>query len=336
MAKIKIKPDAKPDAKPEPIDQPEPDQPEETPGTTFKLDELKIEVVPCSTVRPNTYNPNWQDHHEFELLLRSMSEDGFTTPIIVQKDTREIVDGEHRWTGAIVHAYLSKNHPLKKGEFWSVKLITEARENRLQILEDVDPMIPVVLTSMSPEQMRVATLRHNRARGEEDVELAAAVLQDLQEAGKLAWAADELMLDEETIKRLMEDVSAADALGEDEFGEAWDPSDTGDEGDGELGSGTQAEESKTGTRAQSESASRLRRERLEKVRAAKNEEERKRAIEETKIHRINLVFSNDEAHVVKTVLGDKPAMRLLELCQATYDAMDLDEPDDEEEPEESA
>ena len=292
---------------------------------TKNLRKLKVEEVPASTVHPNTYNPNWQDPHEFELLLRSMKDDGFTTPIIVQQDTMEIVDGEHRWTACIVLAWLKKNHPLKKDQFWSEKIITEAREKRLQILEEVDPPIPIVKTSMTPEQMRVATLRHNRARGEEDVELAAEVLRDLQQLGALDWAADELMLDDETLSRLMDDVSAADALGEEEFGEAWDPSQVGDGEADEEGEGTQAESSETGTRAQSEAASRLRRERLEKLREARNEEERKKAVEETKVYRINLVFGDTEADVVKKVLGDRPAVMLLELCTAELHRRDSEE-----------
>ncbi len=282
--------------------------------TEPKLRVLKIEQAPASTLAPNDYNPNWQDHHEFELLLRSMKDDGFTTPIIVQEQSREIIDGEHRWTAAIVSAYLTLKHPLGKDEFWPQKLIADARERRSDLLSEVDPVIPIVLTDMTPEQMRVATLRHNRARGEEDVELAAEVLKDLQDLGALDWAAEELMLDDETLKRLMEDVAASEALADEEFAEAWDPSDTGDEGGEDGVGGTQADSTDTGTRANSEGASRLRRERLERLREAKTEEERQIAVEETKIFRLNLVFSGAEAETITAVLGDTPAVRLLELC----------------------
>lgn len=294
MSKIKTKPPTTGSAsgKPKPTkkDAKPKSEPQSKPKNAKGLPRLTVEEVRASTLKPNAYNPNWQDHHEFELLLRSMKDDGFTTPIIVQKDTMEIVDGEHRWTCAIVLAYLKKNHPLKGDQFWPEKIITDARERRLKILEEVDPVIPIVKTSMTPEQMRVATLRHNRARGEEDVELAAEVLRDLQALGALDWAADELMLDDETLSRLMDDVSAAEALSEEEFGEAWDPSQVGDGDADEEGEGTKADSSETGTRAQSEAASRLRRERLEKLREARNEEERKKAVEETKIFRLNLVF----------------------------------------------
>lgn len=59
------------------------------------LERLKIEYVSVDSIRPNDYNPNRQSDHEFELLLKSMQEDGFTQPILCHK-SRVFVDGEHR------------------------------------------------------------------------------------------------------------------------------------------------------------------------------------------------------------------------------------------------
>ena len=61
------------------------------------LETLQIQYVSPADVKPNSYNPNRQSDRDFELLLKSMKEDGFTQPVIVQKSTGEIVDGEHRW-----------------------------------------------------------------------------------------------------------------------------------------------------------------------------------------------------------------------------------------------
>ena len=61
------------------------------------LETLQIQYVSPTDVKPNSYNPNRQSDRDFELLLKSMKEDGFTQPVIVQKSTSEIVDGEHRW-----------------------------------------------------------------------------------------------------------------------------------------------------------------------------------------------------------------------------------------------
>ena len=52
------------------------------------LKELAIEYVSVDSIKPNNYNPNRQSEHDFELLLKSMEEDGFTQPIIVQQSTK--------------------------------------------------------------------------------------------------------------------------------------------------------------------------------------------------------------------------------------------------------
>ena len=59
------------------------------------LEELSIEYAPIDSIKPNDYNPNRQSEHDFELLVRSMREDGFTQPIIAQSGTRVIFSGEH-------------------------------------------------------------------------------------------------------------------------------------------------------------------------------------------------------------------------------------------------
>ena len=52
-----------------------------------------------------------------------------------------------------------------------------------------------------------------------------------------------------------------------------------------------------------------------KVQAAKTEEERKMAVQEANFYRLNLVFSGEEADIVKNTLGKNPAEKLLALCQ---------------------
>ena len=117
------------------------------------LETLNVEYVNVNDIHPNEWNPNRQSDHDFELLLKSMSEDGFTQPVVCirTEDGRvKIVDGEHRWRAA---------HTLKFEE------------------------IPVVITPMTEEQAKIATLRHNRARGSEDIDLTAELLRDLEKMG---------------------------------------------------------------------------------------------------------------------------------------------------------
>jgi len=238
------------------------------------LGALNIEYVSHNSIKPNDYNPNRQSEHDFELLLRSMEEDGFTQPIIVHKDSRQIVDGEHRW--------------------------------RASMELGIDP-IPVVFVSMTQEQMKIATLRHNRARGSEDVELSAQVLRDLQELGALDWAQDSLMLDDTEINLLLEDIPAPEALAIEEFSDAWIPSASEDQT-------FNSEDGKNSSTQTVDALERIRK--MEKeVEEAKTQEEKEAIRKDADIFRLNMTFSGEEATVIKGALGNNPAQRLLELCR---------------------
>jgi ParB/RepB/Spo0J family partition protein len=140
---------------------------------TVKLEHLLIEEVDILSIHPNTYNPNRQSDHDFELLCRSIEEDGFTQPILINKKEMEIIDGEHRWRA----------------------LKALGRKTA-----------PVVFTEMTRQQQLVATLRHNRARGNENINMAADVLRDLNQQGALEHATDSLMLDPIDIKVMLDDI----------------------------------------------------------------------------------------------------------------------------------
>jgi len=239
------------------------------------LGALNIEYVSHNSIRPNDYNPNRQSDHDFELLLRSMEEDGFTQPIIVHRDTKQIVDGEHRWRAA----------------------------SEL----DIDP-IPVVFVQMTPEQMKIATLRHNRARGSEDVDLSAQVLRDLQELGALDWAQDSLMLDDTEINLLLEDIPAPEALASEEFAEAWIPVASDDDHEDATSSSTQTIDALKRVRKMEE-----------ELQQAKTDEEKQAIRRDADIFRLNMTFSGTEAEIVKQVLGDSPAQNLLTLCRGAVD-----------------
>jgi len=235
------------------------------------LERINVEYINLDSLKPNDYNPNRQSDHDFELLLRSMEEDGFTQPVVVNKDL-VIVDGEHRWRAA----------------------------NTLGIKE-----IPIVKVNMSKEQMRISTIRHNRARGSHDVQLEAEVLRDLQKLGAIDWAKDSLMLDDLELNRLINDVSAPDDLAGEEYSESWTPT--------EL----KPEDTSTDGMAQSGTIKAIEamREREKRIEQAKTEEDKAKIRQESTYYRLNLIFANEEAKTVKEVLGDKPAIKILELCQ---------------------
>jgi ParB-like chromosome segregation protein Spo0J len=251
------------------------------------LKALDISYVTHDKIVPNTYNPNRQSEDEFELLKRSMTEDGFTQPIVcVQHEDQEgmyrIVDGEHRWRCSKELGYEE---------------------------------IPIVVTPMTYEQARIATLRHNRARGSEDIELTSEVLRDLENLGALDWAQDSLMMDDLELQRMLEDIPAPEAMEAEEFGTAWIPTDADTAEDS-----VQAVAHKTNDgvmiKALSPEALAAQRQVEEKIKAAKSEEERSMAVKEANFYRLNLVFSGEEADVVKEALGNEPASTLIDMCKA--------------------
>jgi hypothetical protein len=248
------------------------------------LERLNVEYVPVDSIKPNAYNPNRQSDHDYQLLLTSIKENGFTQPVIVHRETRQIVDGEHRWRAA--------------------------QDPSIGMTE-----IPVVFVDWNDKQRMIATFTHNRARGSEDIELAAAVLRDLEALGALDWAQDSLMLDDIEIQRMLHDVAAPEALAADDFSTAWVPEGTrmGSEErqgqDGYIGGAPAFE-------GISQDAIERRRAAEVALAAAKTDEERQMVVRDSDIHRVALTFSGEQARIVKKALGEKPADKLVEMCKA--------------------
>lgn len=140
------------------------------------LDKLKVEYAPIEKIKPNDYNPNRQSDHDFEMLCRSIEEDGFTQPIIVLDDYT-IVDGEHRWRAG-------KTVGLKE--------------------------LPVVKVDMTKEQARVSTIRHNKARGSHNIQLEAHVIKELRDLGATDWMKDSLLMDDTDIHKMLDEIPEAD------------------------------------------------------------------------------------------------------------------------------
>lgn len=264
-----------------------------------QLERLQIEYVPIGELNPNPYNPNRQNEHDFELLLRSMEEDGFTQPILATRITEEhredpvfsrfnvgdkvIIDGEHRWQGA------------EKVGFTEV---------------------PTVFTDETPEQMRISTLRHNRARGSEDIELTAAILRDLQQLGAGEWALDSLMMSEVELNRLIDDVPAPEALASDEYAEGWQPDKAGTD-IAPIEGRDSTHDSGTWTNASTGEALRAHRDRESALKEAKTQEQREMISKDMSagFYRISLLLYGDDATVVKEALKGAPAEALVALCR---------------------
>jgi ParB-like chromosome segregation protein Spo0J len=288
-----------------------------------RLEQLAIEYVPIDSIEPNSYNPNRQSQRDFELLKRSMREDGFDQPVLVQRATNQIVDGEHRWRAAreLSVECTACEAPLDAHP----ETCTVAKARR-----GFDP-IPVVFVDMSAEQMRISTLRHNRARGSEDYELSNALLRDLRELGALDWAQDSLMLDDKEIARLLDDSPVPEVLSSYEFGEAWEPLDKQEQGAPTV----QANVVLTDSRGQDlavpvvEAASPEAAERIAAAEALLQQEgtnltkhQRQTITWSREVFKLSMTFSGEEARVVRQVLGDTPAVAVVELCRAVKNQMD--------------
>ena len=111
--------------------------------------------VPVSYLRRNEYNPNHVAPPELELLKLSILEDGWTQPIVVfERSETElvIVDGEHR-SGVAADETIA------------------ARTGGLV------PVVPI--RGKTEADLMIATVRHNRARGEHGVIPMANIVGEL-------------------------------------------------------------------------------------------------------------------------------------------------------------
>lgn len=167
----------------------------------------RVEWVDPATLRANDYNPNRVFGPEMKLLKLSILEHGWTQPIVARRiddagegggAMAEVVDGFHRWTLASTDA--------------EVRALTGG-------------VCPVVfLDGVTPEGQKLATIRHNRARGQHGIIRMGEILRSLAEAG---WDAAEigtaLQMEDEEVERLMDVRPSPAQAGKDHFGKGWAP-----------------------------------------------------------------------------------------------------------------
>lgn len=251
-----------------------------------RLEECRPVYVNPDVLTCNTWNPNRQDDREYWLLVRSMKEEGFTTPILVNRDN-VIIDGEHRWRAACQLGF---------------------RE------------IPVVYVDMEDIQAQISTLRHNRARGSEDIELSVKVLSELQELGALAQAMVALELDEEYVNLLLTDEVASDGLAGEEYNLAWEPEPTTAEVAEDAESQVTLAFGEAARRSVTDSAQAIVQRVRDEIEQAVSQEERvdlRREMQRS-IFTLQVMFPGTDAVLVKEVLEPTPASRLLALCEAYW------------------
>ena len=155
-----------------------------------------VEWVPRDTLRANDYNPNHVAPLELELLKVSLLEDGWTQPIVI-RDGGEIVDGFHRW--------LCSGDP--------------------RIGDLTGGLVPVVKlpADMEPAQQRMATIRHNRARGVHGIVKMADIVSDMvKELGvPEAEVVRRLGMERDEVQRLLDHGDMLQRHGDGEFSKGW-------------------------------------------------------------------------------------------------------------------
>lgn len=218
-----------------------------SPVSDIQLDQLKIEWVERSEIKPNKYNPNRMTWHDRQLLKTSLLEDGWTQPIVSLPDG-VIVDGEQRWTiaGAEVSPEevqemidkmterVAEGHPVSESILWR---LNESKTRLEEAIERGDkPTLAAITGGLVPRttldlgddaHKMISTIRHNRARGTHQIDAMAGITSDLMQLGlDLDDLEGRLGMDDEEVSRFMEmqmrdsETIMADLDG---YGEAWEP-----------------------------------------------------------------------------------------------------------------
>lgn len=157
--------------------------------------------VNSQTVGANDYNPNSVAPPEMKLLEHSITEDGYTQPIVTwpKNDGFEVVDGFHR-------------HRVGK-------------ESQI-VRQRVHGYLPIVQINNEREDKgdrMAATIRHNRARGEHRVDSMAEIVIELK---RRFWSdekiAKELGMEPDEVLRLTQVTGLAGLFEDNEFSQAWE------------------------------------------------------------------------------------------------------------------
>ena len=161
-----------------------------------------VEWIERDRLSPNDYNPNKQAPTEHRLLKISLLANGWTQPIVVFDSgdgSLVIVDGEHRWRASSDAA---------------VAKLTSGK-------------VPIVRIKGTRSQLMMATIRHNRARGQHGVDRMSEIVAELIKAGLTSDQIETMLqMEDEEVARLAEQSGLPEVVARDcgaEFSAGWIP-----------------------------------------------------------------------------------------------------------------
>lgn len=161
-----------------------------------------VQWIPNESVHANDYNPNSVAPPEMRLLEHSITEDGYTQPIVgwPQDDsTYEVIDGFHRHrvgkeskvVAARIHGYL--------------------------------PIVAINTDRTDIGDRMASTIRHNRARGKHRVEAMSDIVVELKRRN---WSDDKIAknlgMDADEVLRLCQITGLAEVFANTAFSQAWE------------------------------------------------------------------------------------------------------------------
>ena len=167
-----------------------------------------VQWIKNDKVQANDYNPNIVAPPEMELLKLSISNDGYTQPIVSWNvnDHYEVVDGFHR------HRVGSESKSVQKRVFGYLPLV-------------------IVNEDCKERGDRIAsTIRHNRAKGKHTIEGMSDIVIELKRRNRSnQWISKQLGMDEDEILRLTQITGLAELFSDEEFSKSWDVEDGEDD-----------------------------------------------------------------------------------------------------------
>ena len=155
---------------------------------------LNVKLVDINKIEANGYNPNKVAPKELKLLETSIKEDGYTQPIVTYFDSVKkkyvIVDGFHRF-------------------LVGQKLKLE--------------QLPIVVIEKDIKQRMESTIRHNRARGEHQIDRMVHIVSELIKEGRNDIEISKFLgMEPDEVLRLKQQSGIAEIFKNHEYSKSWE------------------------------------------------------------------------------------------------------------------